>query len=128
MDAPAIAVTRDGSRSVIAWMDMRAGGNKRRVFWRMLFRAVHVDTPLAEIPSGIQGHPSLGLDAKEALHVAWEDFRSDVQRIYYRRFDGRVFEISPADVKASFPSLACGKVVGVAFELGSDVAFASPSP
>ena len=126
MDAPAVAVTRDGKRAVVAWMDMRAGGNNRRVVWRALFRAVHVDSLLANIPTGIQGHPSLGHDSKEAVHIAWEDFRGDVQRIHYRRWDGKDTAISPPDVKSGFPSLACGKVVGVAFELGGNVAFASP--
>jgi hypothetical protein len=125
MDAPAVAVSRDGKKIATAWMDLRAGGNNRRIYWGILPGA-ESERPLAEIPKGIQGHPSIAMDAAGAVHFAWEDFRGDIQRIHYRRSNGNEVAISPSDVKAGFPSLACGKKVGVAFELGSDVVFASP--
>jgi len=126
MDAPAVAVSRDGKKIALAWMDQRAGGNNRRVFWTMTSGATFgKETPLAETAKGIQGHPAIAIDSNGAIHAAWEDFRSDVQRIHYRTSDGRDIPLSPERGKASFPSLACGKVVGVAFEFGGDVVFMS---
>lgn len=128
MDAPAVAVSRDGKKVALAWMDQRAGGNNRRVFWTMTSGGTFgKETPLAEIVKGIQGHPSIAIDATGALHAAWEDFRSDAQRIHYRTGDGKDVAISPGKGKASFPSLACGKVVGVAFEYGGDAVFVPAS-
>src|SRR5688572_6097263 len=123
MDAPAVAVTRDGTKPAVAWMDLRAGGNNRRIF-ASVFDGPGTEQPIADIPKGIQGHPATALDSRGALHIAWEDFRSDVQRIHYRTWTGKDRAISPEKGKASFPTLACGKVVGVAFELGGDVVFA----
>src|SRR5262245_9384961 len=116
MDAPAVAVSRDGKKIAAAWMDQRVGGNNRRVYWTMTSGGTFGrETPFAEIGKGIQGHPAIAIDAGGALHAAWEDFRSDVQRIHYRTPGGKDVAISPEKGKASFPSLACGKVVGVAF-------------
>ena len=124
MDAPAVAVSRDGKKVAAAWMDQRAGGNNRRVFWTLASSGPFgKETPLAEIGKGIQGRPAIAIESNGALHAAWEDFRSDVQRIHYRTLDGKDVAISPQKGKASFPSLACGKVVGVAFEYGGDVVF-----
>ena len=124
MDAPAVAVTRDGKKLACAWMDQRVGGNNRRVFWSQTSGGSFApESPIAEIARGIQGHPSIAFDAAGTLHAAWEDFPADVQRIHYRRSDGESVAISPAKGKASFPSLACGKVVGVAFEFGGDAVF-----
>ena len=128
MDAPAVAVSRDGKKIAAAWMDQRAGGNNRRVFWTMTSGGTFgKETPLAEIAKGIQGHPSIAIDSTGAFHAAWEDFRSDAQRIYYRTGDGKDVPLSPDKGKASFPSLACGKGVGVAFEYGGDAVFVALS-
>lgn len=123
MDAPAVAVSRDGM-AAIAWMDLRAGGNNRKVFWRIPKRGPEgAETPLADEAKSIQGHPSIAFDSAGVLHAAWEDLRSDVQRIRYRTLAGKDIALSPEKGKASFPSLACGKVVGVAFEYGGDAVF-----
>jgi len=128
MDAPAVAVSRDGKKVAAAWMDQRAGGNNRRVFWTLASGGPFGrETPLAEIGMGIQGHPAIAIDYNGALHAAWEDFRSDVQRIHYRTLGGKDIPVSPEKGKASFPSLACGKVVGVAFEFNNDAAFVAVS-
>lgn len=128
MDAPAVAVSRDGKKFAVAWMDMRSGRQKRQVYW-LLLDGVMSEKPLADDPRGLKGHPCIAMDDKGHLHAAWEDDRSGMQRIRYRALttDGKDIPLSPEGGKASFPSLACGNVVGVAFEYGGDVAF-TPAP
>jgi len=121
MDAPAVAVTRDGMKFAAAWMDMRSGRNDRQIYWSAMNGLK--DKPLAGDSKGVKGHPSLSFDNRGVLHVAWEDDRSGVQRIRYRTPEGKDIPLSPEKGKASFPSLACGKVVGVTFEFNNDAAF-----
>ena len=125
MDAPAVAVSRDGKTLAAAWMDLRSGKNDRQVYWTFTAGPTFPkETPLADDPEGHKGHPSLAIDEKGVVHAAWEDVRSETQRIRYRSSEaGKDIALSPESTKASFPSLACGKVVGVAFELAGDVAF-----
>ena len=126
MDAPAVAVSRDGKKLAAAWMDLRAGKNDRQVFWTVTSAGTfRKETPLADDPKGQKGHPSIAMDAKGTVHAAWEDARSGTQRIRYRSSDGMEKDIalSPESGKASFPSLACGQVVGVAFEYGGNAVF-----
>jgi hypothetical protein len=123
MDAPAIAGAGDGKKFAVAWMDMRSGRNDRQVYW-MLLPGATSEKPLADDPKGIKGHPSIATGAG-GIHSAWEDDRSGVQRIRYRSPEGKDVAISPEKGKATFPSLACGKVVGIAFEYASDAVFAA---
>jgi hypothetical protein len=126
MDAPAVAVSRDGKKLAVAWMDLRAGGNNRQVYWTFASRgAFAMESPVGDDPKGVKGHPSLAIDSQGIIHAAWEDFRSGVLRIRYRSSDGKDIAVSPEKGKASFPSLACGKVVGVAYELEGNVVFTS---
>jgi hypothetical protein len=122
MDAPAISGFGEG-KLAIAWMDMRSGRNQRRVYWTTLVDEASPEKPLAGDSKGFQGHPSIAWDATRVLHAAWEDDRSGVQRIHYRGATGRDLAISPGKGKASYPSLACGKVVGVAYEWKGDAVF-----
>ena len=126
MDAPAVAVSRDGRRFAFAWMDQRLDGASRQVYCSVSKPGFDgKERPLADMSKGAQGHPAIAYDAKGFLHAAWEDVRLGVQRIRYRSPDGtdREVALSPEKRKASFPALACGKVVGVAFELESDAVF-----
>jgi hypothetical protein len=122
MDAPAIAVNRDGKQFAVAWMDMRTGRTDRQVYW-VFMDGVMKEKPLASNPEGLKGHPSIVLDGMGALYATWEDGRFGVQRIYYRTAEGKDRAISPEKGKACYPSLACGKVVGVAYEFGGDAVF-----
>jgi hypothetical protein len=123
MDAPAVAVTRDGKKVAAAWMDTRLGGNNRQIYWTMTGRP---EAALADDPKGVKGHPSIAFDDRGRLHAAWEDFRSGVLRIHYRGA-GKDVALSPGKGNASFPSLACGnKTVGVAFEHDGRAAFVAP--
>ena len=125
MDAPAVAVSRDGKKIAVAWMDMRSGRNEREVYWTFM-EGAKSEKPLADDSKGLKGHPSIAMDDK-GLHAAWEDMRSGTQRIHYRRSDGKDVPVSPEKGKASFPSLACGKVTGVAFEYGDNAVFVAIS-
>lgn len=128
MDAPAVAVSRDGKKVAAAWMDERSGRNDRQIFWTQASGgSFRKESPLADDPKGLKGHPSIAMDSGGDFHAAWEDMRSGVQRIRYRSTGGKDVALSPEKGKASFPSLACGKVVGVAFELGGDAVFTSAS-
>ncbi len=124
MDAPAVAVSRDGKKLAAAWMDLRSGRNDRQVYWTLTSGgAFRKEALIADDPKGIKGHPSLAIDDAGTVHAAWEDDRSGVQRIRYRSADGKDIPVSPEKGKSSFPSLACGKIVGVAFEFGNDAVF-----
>jgi hypothetical protein len=146
MDAPAVAVTRDGEMIAMAWMDLRSGRNDRQIY-SMPLPGMASEKPLADDPKGIKGHPSISFDEQSVLHAAWEDSRSGVLRVRYRALqpawedfhlgdrrirnrvwnpEGKDVGLSPEQGKASFPSLACGKTVGVAYEWGGHVAFAAP--
>jgi len=128
MDAPAVAVNRDGSAVAVAWMDLRSGSNDRKVYWTLLDgKRRRGEVPLAENPDGIKGHPSIAIDSGR-IHAAWEDSRSGTQRIHYWSAENRDIPLSPESGKASFPSLACGKVVGVAFEYGDNAVFVTAPP
>ena len=128
MDAPAVAVSRDGKKVAAAWMDERTGRNDRQVYWtQSTGGAFRKESLLPDDPKGLKGHPSIALDSGGAFHAAWEDMRSGVQRIRYRSAGGKDVALSPEKGKASFPSLACGKVVGVAFEYGDNIVFTSAS-
>jgi len=133
MDAPAVVANKNFTALYVAWMDLRSGANDRQVYFKlealvaMSSRGLD-ERALADDSKGIKGHPTLGISEGE-MHAAWEDSRSGVQRIYYRTaLIEKDVPLSPEKGKASFPSLACGKVVGVAFEYGTDVLFASPRP
>ncbi|HZL71805.1 MAG TPA: hypothetical protein VFC86_05050, partial [Planctomycetota bacterium] len=119
MDAPAVAVSRDGRKVAAAWMDERSGRNDRQVYWTQASAgAFRKESLLPDDPKGLKGHPSIAMDSGGDFHAAWEDMRSGVMRIRYRSTDGKDVALSPERGKASFPSLACGKVVGVTFEFG----------
>src|SRR5882672_9032791 len=103
MDAPAVAVSRDGKKLAAAWMDMRNGANDRQVYWTLASGgAFRKEAPLADDPKGLKGHPSLAIDAKGNVHAAWEDNRSPVQRIRYRSSEGagKDIALSPENGKA----------------------------
>ena len=129
MDAPAVAVSRDGRTLAAAWMDMRSGRNDRDVHWTIATggrfpreATVHDDT------SGLQGHPSLAVDAEGAVWCAWEDGRGgpDVQRIYVAdsRTKKNAAVSGASEGRCAFPSLAAGGgLVGVAYESRGGVVF-----
>ena len=85
MDAPAVAVSRDGKTIAAAWMDMRAGTNNRDVQWTIGTGGKFApETSVNDDSAGTQGHPSLTIAPDGTVWCAWEDGRSgpNAQRIY----------------------------------------------
>jgi hypothetical protein len=128
MDAPAIAAI-DAKVFSLAWMDMRDGPNRRAIHWVASKNGeLGTEQPLASraAASSTQGHPSLCYDSAGELHAAWEEASDGNKvRVCYRRgASGAVVPVSAEDEgKAEFPSLACGKAVGMAYQTDAGVVF-----
>lgn len=129
MDAPAVAVSNDGKKIAVAWMDKRSGGNNRDVYWTIGISGKFApETPVHDTNQGLQGHPSLVFDRKGTAWCAWEDARSgpNSPRIYAVNSRTTVnFRVSEdGEGKAGFPSLAAaGDRVAVAYEAGGSINF-----
>ena len=120
MDAPAVAVSRDGKKVALAWMDTREDGRNRNLYWTVGSPGrFPPETRVHEETRGVQGHPSLTFDASGNAWCAWEDLRDNPQRIYIAG-TGSKKDVSVSAVsegKASFPSLvSAGKILAVAYE------------
>jgi hypothetical protein len=85
MDAPAVAVSADGKKMVVAWMDMRRRAEERDVFWRLIEggRPGKVE-PLESDQDGVQGHVALAIDAKGEAHAVW----ASRDGVFHRTFGG----------------------------------------
>ena len=125
MDAPAVAVSSDGKKTAIAWMDMRAGRNDRSVFWSIATGgAFPPEASAADDAKDIQSHPSLCIDAAGEVHIAFEDMKSGKQICHRTGAKGaKDAVISGDDRDCTYPSLACGKSVGLAYESSGKVVF-----
>jgi len=77
MDAPSIAVTPDGKKLAVAWMDQRAG---RRNAW--LRAPSGKEIPLAAAPDAQQGQASVALDADGAPWAVWTEIGGGGRAIY----------------------------------------------
>lgn len=127
MDAPAVAVTSDGKKIAVAWMDTRAGN--RDVQWTVATNGRFApETTVHDATANVQGHPSLCFDAEGTAWCAWEDARGgpNAQRIYAANSKTRKnLQVSAdAEGKAGYPTLASGGgLVGVTYEAGDSVAF-----
>jgi hypothetical protein len=121
MSAPAVAVSADGKKFVVAWKDLRIGRNDPHVYWSISNRSDSFeDAPIDFEPGAKQNHPSVALDRVGTAWVAWEDTRSKTQRIWVRnsKDKNRGEPISDLDEgEASFPSLAVNRdIVAVVYE------------
>jgi hypothetical protein len=122
MDAPSVAVTRDGKKRVVAWMDMHADGKNRDVEW--VFEQdgkFGQEMVVNDVLQGQQGHPSVVFDSDERAWCAWEDGRdgADRQSIYAINSKAKQnFRVSDSsEGKCSYPTLAVGGgVMGVVYE------------
>ena len=120
MDAPAVAVSRDGKKVALAWMDTREDGRNRNLYWTVGAPGRFPrETRVHQETRGVQGHPSLAFDGSGKAWCAWEDLRQNPQRIYIAG-SGSKEDIAVSDAsegKASFPSLvSAGKILAVAYE------------
>jgi hypothetical protein len=117
MDAPAVAVSDDGKKFAVGWMG--SPDKDRDAFWSMSGAA---DVRLPDDAKGVQGHPSMGVDASGIFHVVWEDARSGKTSIYMTcSAPGAKNERLAED--ASYPSLSAGKFVGVVWEHSGNAEF-----
>lgn len=128
MDAPAVAVSRDGTRIAAAWMDFRAGGNLRHVQWTVASGGKFgPEVSPSDDPKGGQGHPSLTIDKDGTAWCAWEDSRTGPNnvRIYVADSKSRknVQVSDDGEGKCAYPTLAFGGVLGVAYEAGGGISF-----
>lgn len=127
LDAPAVAVSADGKTVAAAWMDLRDGENDPNVYLAMARDGKFGrESRINDDGRFYQGRPSVGIDAEGVAWVAWEDGRTGVQRIFAgnSKVDKNFAVSGDKDPKAGHPSLvAQGAFIGVAFELGSAVAF-----
>ena len=129
MDAPAVAVSNDGKKIVVAWMDKRGGGNNRDVQWAISTRGKFIPETTVHGPAkGMQGHPTVVFDSKGNAWCAWEDSRSgpNAPRIYAINSKTPVnFRVSDgSEGKAGFPSLASSDIgVGVVYEAAGGINF-----
>lgn len=73
MDAPAAAVSADGKKIAVGWMDMRRGAGEKDAFWRTIDKGKLLKTePLGPDSDGTQGHVALAIDDKGVFHAVWE--------------------------------------------------------
>jgi len=129
MDAPQVAVSRDGSKMAAAWMDFRAGTNVRHVQWT--FGAAGrfgPETPAGDDSRGGQGHPSLAFDAEGAAWCAWEDTRRGINAQGIFAADSKtkknIAVSTEGEGKCGYPTLACAAgALGVVYESGNAVSF-----
>ncbi len=135
MDAPAVAVSADGKTVALAWMDLRAGGDDRNVYWTVSKDGKFPEEgPCHAERRFFQGHPSVALDGEGSAWCAWEDGRHSRQRIYARssKYPIDISVTRENDPRGGFPSVAAsGALVAVAFESGDAVALrvlAAPQP
>jgi len=128
MDAPQVAVSRDGSKIAAAWMDFRAGSNVRHVQWTIGAGRFGPETPIADDARGGQGHPSLVFDAEGTAWCAWEDTRRGINAQGIFAADAKtkknIAVSGETEGKCGYPTLACaGASLGVIYEAGPNVAF-----
>ena len=125
MSAPAVAVSPDGRKVAIAWMDERVTQGDQDVYWAVTYGPKFSrDAIISDITDGSQNHPALAVDGVGKFWAAWEDKRSGEQVIYARSSlnDAKDEKVSSeADGKVSLPSIhAAGKLVGVVYEASKD--------
>ena len=129
MDAPAVAVSNDGKKVAVAWMDMRAGKNERDVQWTVgVGGKFSPETSVADVTAGTQGHPSLSFDRGGTAWCAWEDARSGPNTVRIFAADSKSrknLQISQdAEGKCGYPSLvSAAGFVAVAYESNGGISF-----
>lgn len=129
MDAPAVAVSRDGKTIAAAWMDMRAGTNNRDVQWTIgAGGKFPPETTVNDDSTGTQGHPSLTIAPDGTVWCAWEDGRSgpNTQRIFVSDSVSKKNRPLSAEGegKCGYPTLVSrAGLVGAIYETASGVSF-----
>ena len=121
MSAPAVAVSHKHKTFAVAWKDMRKG--EPNIYWSISDKPnFKSEERLHGVTKGEQDHPSLTIDDRGAVWIAWEDTRSGKREVWVRSNQPAHTErriSSSAAAPASYPVLASGSgMVAVVFESG----------
>ncbi|WP_394794354.1 hypothetical protein [Armatimonas sp.] len=108
MSLPAVAVTKDGKRVLVAWKQVSK--NVPHVSWREATGTAR-DADLQPQPGGTQDHPHLAFAPNGTWAAVWEETRAGRQSIWYRTSkpgDSGKQLSAPNDGQAAFPVLVIG--------------------
>lgn len=117
MNAPAVAVSDDAKKYVVAWMGQPE--KDRDAFWQVTGGP---DLRLGDDASGVQGHVTAGADQAGDFLVAWEDERSGKKTVFWTS-SARGAKAERVAEDASYPSLSAGKSVGIVWERSGSAEF-----
>jgi hypothetical protein len=123
MSAPAVAVSADGKKFIVAWKDVRTG--EPNVYWAASAEPSFTsDVRLHEDIQGEQNYPTLTVEPSGTAWVVWVDKRPGRQRVWARssRENGKGQEVSDQGAGAvDYPVVASGGgLVGVVHEAKKD--------
>ncbi|WP_395090972.1 hypothetical protein [Armatimonas sp.] len=117
MSLPAVAVTKDGKRVLVAWK--QASKDAPHISWREATGSAR-DADLQPTPGGTQDHPCLAFaPTPEGTWAAvWEETRAGRQSVWYRTSKpGDSGKQLSTESQAAFPVLVIGeKQTTVAYE------------
>jgi hypothetical protein len=126
MSAPVVAVSPDGKKTALAWMDKRSGNNDANVYWTLASGlSISGDGAANDDLKGDQNHPQAAFDKSGTAYLVWEDGRSGGMEVYgtTSALKGKNVKISSGE--GAYPSIACGgNLVAVVWEAGDKVEFA----
>ena len=126
VDAPAIAQSADGKQWMMAWMAASETDNDRNVYGLLGADGQKgKEERMNKDVKGKQGHPTVAYDAAGTAWAAWEDGRDGTTRVRVGNSTTAQPDdaVSPEGKTATFPSIAAGKRVGVAWEQDGAVEF-----
>lgn len=123
MSAPAVAVSADGKKFIVAWKDIRSG--EPNVYWVAAAEpSFPRDLPLHEATRGEQNYPSLTVEPSGTAWAAWVDKQPGRQRVWVRSSaeNGMGQEVSEqTDGAVDYPVVGSGGgLVGVVYEAKKD--------
>ena len=108
MSLPAVAVTRDAKRVLVAWKQVNK--DAPHISWREVM-GNNRDADLQPQPGGTQDHPCLALAPDGAWAAVWEETRGGKQNVWHRTSKpgdlGRQIS-STTEGQAAFPVLVIG--------------------
>ena len=125
-NAPALAISADGARFAVAWMDQRVPKDPGNVYWTVgPRRRLPEESVTHDVRSRYQGRPAVAFGRDGTAWCVWEDGRDSTQHLYAlcskSRKNVRVTEEDETPV--AFPALASGGGgVALAYESDGSVA------
>lgn len=119
MSAPAVAVSRDGKKTTIAWMMEQKDGNQD-----VLWTPGGAESMVTAKDDGDQNHPTLAIDDKGVSYTVWEDLRGGKPRAWGRTSEKNAKDepiSSDDDGDVGYPVVATGGgLTVVVYEAGKD--------